>query len=157
MTKKRRSRREFIKQAVSVTGMIALGSANIRADLTQITLASPNGQIHFELVPDSQKLRYLITLDNRRAIDWSKLSMIVDGVVITDRADIRKVERFQVREKLPTRGVHSTMYRGKVWTMRMFAGFGTAEETNARFKYLLEHGETGLSTAFDLPRGALRS
>src|SRR5512142_242988 len=50
-----------------------------------------------------------------------------------------------------TRGVHSTMYRGKPWTMRMFAGFGTAEETNARFKYLLEHGETGLSAAFDLP------
>ena len=50
-----------------------------------------------------------------------------------------------------TRGVHSTMYRTKVWTMRMFAGFGTAEETNARFKYLLEHGETGLSTAFDMP------
>ncbi len=50
-----------------------------------------------------------------------------------------------------TRGPHATMYRGKVWTMRMFAGFGTAEETNARFKYLLEHGETGLSTAFDLP------
>ena len=50
-----------------------------------------------------------------------------------------------------TRGVHQTMYRGKVWTMRMFAGFGTAEETNARFKYLLAHGETGLSTAFDMP------
>jgi len=50
-----------------------------------------------------------------------------------------------------TRGVHSTMYRGRPWTMRMFAGFGTAEETNARFKYLLEHGETGLSTAFDMP------
>jgi len=50
-----------------------------------------------------------------------------------------------------TRGPHATMYRSKVWTMRMFAGFGTAEETNARFKYLLEHGETGLSTAFDMP------
>ena len=50
-----------------------------------------------------------------------------------------------------TRGVHSTMYRGRPWTMRMFAGFGTAEETNARFKYLLERGETGLSTAFDMP------
>lgn len=50
-----------------------------------------------------------------------------------------------------TRGVHSTMHRGRLWTMRMFAGFGTAEETNARFKYLLAHGETGLSTAFDLP------
>ena len=50
-----------------------------------------------------------------------------------------------------TRGVHCTGYRGKLWTMRMFAGFGCAEETNARYKYLLEHGETGLSVAFDFP------
>ena len=50
-----------------------------------------------------------------------------------------------------TRGVHSTMYRGRLWTMRMFAGFGTAEETNQRFKYLLEQGQTGLSVAFDMP------
>ncbi|MEI7771884.1 MAG: methylmalonyl-CoA mutase family protein, partial [Chloroflexales bacterium] len=50
-----------------------------------------------------------------------------------------------------TRGVHPTGYRGKVWTMRMFAGFGTAEETNARFKYLLSQGQTGLSVAFDMP------
>jgi methylmalonyl-CoA mutase N-terminal domain/subunit len=50
-----------------------------------------------------------------------------------------------------TRGVHSTMHRGRLWTMRMFAGFGSAEETNQRFKYLLEHGQTGLSVAFDLP------
>jgi methylmalonyl-CoA mutase, N-terminal domain len=50
-----------------------------------------------------------------------------------------------------TRGVHPTLHRGKLWTMRMFAGFGTAEETNRRFKYLLEQGQTGLSIAFDLP------
>lgn len=49
------------------------------------------------------------------------------------------------------RGIHYNGYRGRLWTMRMFAGFGTAEETNARFKYLLEHGETGLSVAFDMP------
>jgi methylmalonyl-CoA mutase N-terminal domain/subunit len=49
-----------------------------------------------------------------------------------------------------TRGVHATMYRGRPWTMRMFAGFGTAEETNARYKYLLEQGNMGLSVAFDL-------
>ena len=49
-----------------------------------------------------------------------------------------------------TRGVHPTLHRGKLWTMRMFAGFGTAEETNARFKYLLSQGQTGLSIAFDL-------
>ncbi len=50
-----------------------------------------------------------------------------------------------------TRGIHPTMYRSRLWTMRMFAGFGTAEETNARFRYLLEQGQTGLSIAFDLP------
>ncbi|MEA3349393.1 MAG: methylmalonyl-CoA mutase family protein, partial [Chloroflexota bacterium] len=50
-----------------------------------------------------------------------------------------------------TRGVHATMHRGRLWTMRMFAGFGTAEETNQRFKYLLEQGQTGLSVAFDMP------
>jgi methylmalonyl-CoA mutase N-terminal domain/subunit len=50
-----------------------------------------------------------------------------------------------------TRGVYPSMYRGRRWTMRQFAGFGTAEETNERFRYLLEHGQTGLSTAFDMP------
>jgi methylmalonyl-CoA mutase N-terminal domain/subunit len=50
-----------------------------------------------------------------------------------------------------TRGVYPTMYRGRLWTMRMFAGFGRPEDTNARFKYLLEQGQTGLSTAFDMP------
>lgn len=50
-----------------------------------------------------------------------------------------------------TRGVQPTMYRGRLWTMRQFAGFGTPEDTNKRFKYLLEHGQTGLSTAFDMP------
>jgi methylmalonyl-CoA mutase N-terminal domain/subunit len=50
-----------------------------------------------------------------------------------------------------TRGIHATMYRGKLWTMRQFAGFGTPEDTNARYHYLLTHGQTGLSVAFDLP------
>ncbi|MGZ4153886.1 MAG: acyl-CoA mutase large subunit family protein [Actinomycetota bacterium] len=50
-----------------------------------------------------------------------------------------------------TRGVYPTMYRGRIWTMRQYAGMATAEETNARFRYLLEHGQTGLSIAFDLP------
>ena len=50
-----------------------------------------------------------------------------------------------------TRGVYPSMYRGRLWTMRQFAGFGTAAETNTRFTYLLEHGQTGLSTAFDMP------
>jgi methylmalonyl-CoA mutase N-terminal domain/subunit len=50
-----------------------------------------------------------------------------------------------------TRGIHSTMYRGQLWTMRQFAGFGTPEDTNERYHYLLDHGQTGLSVAFDLP------
>ena len=50
-----------------------------------------------------------------------------------------------------TRGVYPSMYRGRLWTMRQFAGFGTAEETNERFRYLLDHGQTGLSCAFDMP------
>jgi methylmalonyl-CoA mutase N-terminal domain/subunit len=50
-----------------------------------------------------------------------------------------------------TRGVYESMYRGRLWTVRQFAGFGTAEETNERFRYLLDHGQTGLSTAFDMP------
>ena len=50
-----------------------------------------------------------------------------------------------------TRGVYPSMYRGRLWTMRQFAGFGTAEETNERFRYLLDHGQTGLCTAFDMP------
>src|SRR6204780_738070 len=50
-----------------------------------------------------------------------------------------------------TRGIHENMYRGRLWTMRQFAGFATAEETNARYRYLLEQGQTGLSVAFELP------
>ena len=50
-----------------------------------------------------------------------------------------------------TRGIHRDMYRGKLWTMRQFSGFGTPEETNARYLYLLSQGQTGLSVAFDLP------
>src|ERR671923_2475183 len=50
-----------------------------------------------------------------------------------------------------TRGIYPDMYRGKTWTMRQYAGYATARESNARYRYLLEHGQTGLSVAFDLP------
>ncbi len=61
-------------------------------------------------------------------------------------------ERLGDPGKFPyTRGIRETMYRGRLWTMRQYAGFGSAAETNARFKYLLDHGQTGLSVAFDLP------
>ncbi len=67
-------------------------------------------------------------------------------------ADLDLPERLGPPGEFPfTRGVQPTMYRGRLWTMRQYAGFGTAEETNERFRYLLEHGQTGLSVAFDLP------
>jgi methylmalonyl-CoA mutase N-terminal domain/subunit len=66
--------------------------------------------------------------------------------------DVRPYEEIGDPGQYPfTRGVHETMYRGKLWTMRMFAGFGTPEDTNRRFHFLLEQGQTGLSTAFDMP------
>jgi methylmalonyl-CoA mutase N-terminal domain/subunit len=69
-----------------------------------------------------------------------------------DAAYREAVERLGTPGEPPfTRGVQPTMYRGRFWTMRQYAGFGTAEETNTRFRYLLEHGQTGLSVAFDLP------
>ena len=67
-------------------------------------------------------------------------------------ADLPEEERIGLPGQYPyTRGIYPSMYRGRLWTMRQFAGFGTAKETNARFRYLLEHGQTGLSTAFDMP------
>ncbi len=69
-----------------------------------------------------------------------------------DVADTDFVEDIGFPGRYPfTRGVHATMHRGRLWTMRLFSGFGTAEETNQRYKYLLEQGQTGLSVAFDMP------
>lgn len=69
-----------------------------------------------------------------------------------DIADIDYFEDIGYPGEFPyTRGIHKTMYRGKLWTMRMFSGFGTPEDSNKRYHYLFEHGQTGLSVAFDLP------
>jgi len=69
-----------------------------------------------------------------------------------DTADLDYCDDFGFPGEFPfTRGVQPTMYRGRLWTMRQYAGFATPEETNKRYKYLLEHGQTGLSVAFDLP------
>ena len=113
---------------------------------------------------DKAKLRQLAQRESR----WRKknstvpqrdeLFTTISGIPIrdvytpTDIQDLDYSKDIGLPGEYPyLRGVHSTGYRGKPWTMRMFAGFGTAEETNERFKYLLEHGETGLSVAFDLP------
>jgi methylmalonyl-CoA mutase, N-terminal domain len=76
----------------------------------------------------------------------------VDPLYTADSVEIDEARDLGYPGVYPfTRGVYPSMYRGKLWTMRQFAGFGTAEETNERFRYLLEHGQTGLSTAFDMP------
>src|SRR5437763_9641377 len=74
------------------------------------------------------------------------------GARVYTPADLPAYETIGLPGEYPfTRGIYETMYRGRLWTMRQFAGFGTAEETNERFRYLLDHGQTGLSTAFDMP------
>jgi methylmalonyl-CoA mutase N-terminal domain/subunit len=71
---------------------------------------------------------------------------------LDDMYDFDYLEKLGLPGEYPfTRAIHPTLYRSRFWTMRMFSGFGTAEETNERYKYLLEHGETGLSVAFDFP------
>ncbi|MBI2554928.1 MAG: methylmalonyl-CoA mutase family protein [Candidatus Rokubacteria bacterium] len=79
----------------------------------------------------------------------------LEGTSYAERPDLKGFD-YETKLGFPgeypfTRGVYPTMYRGRPWTMRMFAGFGRPEDTNARFKYLLEQGQTGLSTAFDMP------
>ena len=89
-----------------------------------------------------------------RAVRFESLSGIPVERLYTpeDLADRTYEERLGYPGEYPfTRGVYPTMYRGRLWTMRMFAGFGRPEDTNTRFKYLLEQGQTGLSTAFDMP------
>ncbi|MGD8189106.1 acyl-CoA mutase large subunit family protein [Brevibacillus ginsengisoli] len=76
----------------------------------------------------------------------------VDRVYLPDEIDGAYMDNIGFPGEFPyTRGVQPTMYRGRFWTMRQYAGFGSAEETNKRFRYLLEQGQTGLSVAFDLP------
>ena len=89
----------------------------------------------------------------RRKRFISTSSMPVDELYDPDDiSDFDYMKKLGYPGEFPyTRGVQPTMYRGRLWTMRQFAGFGTAEETNERYKYLLEHGETGLSVAFDYP------
>jgi methylmalonyl-CoA mutase N-terminal domain/subunit len=76
----------------------------------------------------------------------------VEPVYAPEDADAAYMESVGLPGEFPfTRGIYPSMYRGRLWTMRQYAGFGTAEETNLRYRYLLDHGQTGLSVAFDLP------
>jgi methylmalonyl-CoA mutase N-terminal domain/subunit len=81
-----------------------------------------------------------------RTISGLEIRPLYEAADLPDPAAIGRPGEFPY-----TRGIYESMYRGRLWTMRQFAGFGTAEETNKRFRYLLEHGQTGLSVAFDMP------
>jgi methylmalonyl-CoA mutase, N-terminal domain len=99
----------------------------------------------------------MATTEDRRSPDAAELHSTISGIDLEPLYTPDTVEIVYGRDLgLPgefpfTRGVYPSMYRGRLWTMRQFAGFGTATETNERFRYLLEHGQTGLSTAFDMP------
>jgi methylmalonyl-CoA mutase, N-terminal domain len=98
---------------------------------------------------DWERERYGATPERRDS--FTTLSGEPIRALYTD-ADLPAAGEIGLPGEFPfTRGVYPSMYRGRLWTMRQFAGFGTAEETNRRFHYLLEHGQTGLSTAFDMP------
>ena len=88
----------------------------------------------------------------KRDILFGNSAQEVEPLYTALDADGSDAEKLGVPGVYPyTRGIHPTGYRGKLWTMRQFAGFGSASDTNARFKFLLAHGQTGLSTAFDFP------
>jgi methylmalonyl-CoA mutase N-terminal domain/subunit len=101
----------------------------------------------------SNLLKTLASRPERRDRFMSTSSETIERLYTPlDIADLDYLDDLGLPGEYPfTRGVHPTMHRGRLWTMRMFAGFGTAEETNQRFKYLLDQGQTGLSIAFDLP------
>ena len=95
--------------------------------------------------------RELFEATDERDVPFTTLSGVPIEPLYTE-ADLPEPGEIGVPGLYPfTRGVYPSMYRGRLWTMRQFAGFGSAEETNRRFRYLLDHGQTGLSTAFDMP------
>ena len=91
--------------------------------------------------------------ESERRLRFSTVSdMEVEPLYTADDVPPDEADRVGLPGEFPyTRGVYASMYRGRLWTMRQFAGFGTAEDTNARFHFLLKQGQTGLSTAFDMP------
>jgi methylmalonyl-CoA mutase N-terminal domain/subunit len=102
-----------------------------------------SSKVHKTLEKNPERKKRFLTTSN---MDVSRLYTPLDTIALDYSRDL------SFPGSLPfTRGVQPTMYRGKIWTMRQYAGFGTAEESNKRYRYLLEQGQTGLSVAFDLP------
>jgi len=112
------------------------------------------GEIKEEYKKWSDKLEGTLAKRPERKAEFANTSGIPLKRVCTplDAADFDYMKEIGLPGEYPyTRGVQPTMYRGRLWTMRQYAGFGTAEDTNKRYRFLLDHGQTGLSVAFDLP------
>jgi len=121
------------------------GGGESPADVTAIRGAVAEWRARTVVVAEAQ-----VPPRKPRFSTWS--DMTVPDVVTPAEVAVDYLRDLGLPGQYPfTRGVQPTMYRGRLWTMRMFAGFGTPEQTNARFKYLLAEGQTGLSTAFDFP------
>jgi len=97
-----------------------------------------------------------VSESKEREYDYDTVSGLQNDLMYLPDEDTKDLDQYMEKIGFPgeypfTRGVHPNMYRGRLWTMRQFAGFGTPEDTNKRFKFLLEQGQTGLSVAFDMP------
>src|SRR5205085_1084081 len=115
-----------------------------------------NGKPSPLLNKSKSKKEWMHTAGNMKTTDMKFTSLSGEEVnVLYSHEDVKNIDydkEIGYPGEFPyTRGIHHNLYRGKLWTMRQFAGFGSPEDTNERFKYLLEHGQTGLSTAFDMP------
>lgn len=128
------------------------------AQTNGISGVKTNGQATFETSPEylEAKRRWQERHDKGQTTGWKHTTLSgkeLDTLYMpADTTPKEYLEKVGFPGEYPyTRGIHPNGYRGKVWTMRQFAGFGSPEDTNERFKYLLSHGQTGLSTAFDLP------
>jgi methylmalonyl-CoA mutase N-terminal domain/subunit len=102
---------------------------------------------------EERTLKRALKLHPERKTNFESASGIpVERLYVSSEDDLDYVDKVGFPGEYPyTRGIHPTMYRGRLWTMRQYAGYASAEETNRRFRYLLEQGQTGLSVAFDLP------
>jgi len=114
---------------------------------------SPGNQTVINKVDARAKWEEAIATARLRDVEFSFFSgHALKPIYTPDDVDVDYERELGYPGQFPfTRGVHPTMYRGRLWTMRQFAGFGTAAQTNERFKFLLDHGQTGLSVAFDFP------
>src|SRR6185436_16501410 len=108
MTRSNYSRRDFLTQAVAAPAIVAGLSVLTDAATREIIVASPNGRIRFHLANDGSQLTFRATLNNREAIQSSRLSISLDTVGLTTEARIIRIERYRIRENYPTRGGHST-------------------------------------------------